>query len=72
MIGPQGIPGLPGPMASLLVMRVSPQPDQDTPFQHVPTCVSVHQDSVQLCSFSADFLVLIVIYVSLAIFSLLK
>ena len=66
MIGPQGMPGLPGPMASPLVMRVSPQPDQDTPCQHVPPGVSVHQDSVQLCSLSTDFLALVVIYVSLA------
>ena len=68
MICPQGMRGLPGPMASPLAMRVSPQPDQDTPCQHVPPGVSMHQDSVQLCPFSVDFLALVVIYVALAIF----
>ena len=38
----------------------------------LPTCSSrcecVHHDSVQLCSFSVDFLALVVIYVALAIF----
>ena len=53
-------------------MSVSDQPDQDTPCQHVPPSVSVHQDSVQLCSLSTAFLALVVIYVALAIFFTVK